>query len=60
MKGRMSMGGYVKIIDGDIIYEAKIIKLMDNDEVMIQLLNGRHVILNSNEVIITGIGDEIK
>lgn len=50
------MGGYVKIIDGEDVYEAKIVKLLNDDEVMVQLLNGRTVTLNSKEVIITSIG----
>lgn len=59
MKGRSSMGGYVKIIDGSDEYEAKIIKMLKDDQILIQLLNGRTVTLNSNEVIITTIGNDV-
>lgn len=52
------MGGYVKIIDGDKVYEATIIKLLDDDLILIQLLNGRRLTLNSNDVTITVIGHD--
>lgn len=57
MKGG-PMGGYVKIIDGDKVYEATIIKLLDDDLILIQLLNGRRLTLNSNDVTITVIGHD--
>lgn len=52
------MGGYVKIIDGDNIYEAMIIKLLEDDLVLVQLLNGRRLTLNSRDVTITVIGHD--
>lgn len=52
------MGGYVKIIDGNDVYEGKILKLLEEDQVQIQLLNGRIVTLDSKEVSITAIGDD--
>lgn len=52
------MGGYVKIIAANRVYEAKIIKLSKDGELIIQLLNGRKVILDSNDVTITSLEDD--
>lgn len=58
MKGGVTMGGYIKIYAGEYVYEAKISNLSSDGELMVQLLNGRIVRLDSKEIAISSIHDD--
>lgn len=52
------MSTYVKVIHGDKVYEGDVIKITPENEIILQLYNGRRLSLDSAEVTITDIRND--